>query len=855
MKNLKHFFLVLIVLLNVQFTNGQDLGLQGYALLGKNHQTIELKQTFTKTSELFRFDGKVSTIFGLAIKADITFNDEKSLVQIILVDQLNEEYLVYETYPLLETQSSFSIDNLCEETAILEAIMPQYLRIEVTNAIVSVKSITYATEIDKGLDIKKIQKDKKNLRNNRKIQQINKSIATKGLSWIAGNTRVCELTYAEKKKLFGQSTFPSGFEFYVGGVIQAGDRVSLKSATASTMVEQWDWRNRHGKNWITSVKDQGNCGSCWAFAVTGATEAMVNVYFNQILNPDLSEQDILSCSGAGDCTGGNPGNALNYIMNAGIVDENCFLYSTTALSCNNKSNNPSDLFKIGGKIDFGTTLYPKNEDVLKRMLIETGPISGGLYDWRHAMVLAGYKVVKEGDKFCYRGLDLKLSYKTVYPGDPLIGKTVWIFKNSWGTNFGDEGYVYVETPMSNFEWTHSIKTPIIGVVNNYQVICEDRDADGYYWWGLGPKPANCPPCPASPDGDDSDATRGPIDANGNFISLTAPPVADFASDKTIVTAGESVNFTDISTGNPNSWSWTFEGGTPAGSTAANPVVAYNTPGKYDVTLVVRNPNGSDTKIKIDQITVNPKIADPIIPTYCSSKGSASKEWITGVSLNGSSYPSGSSGSSGYENFTAKVFNVNNNSNYTLNLTPKYSGKANPSSWSVWIDFNHDFDFNDSGEQILVASNTKTAISKNISIPSGSLTGPTRMRVSMKRSALPLPCEIFAYGEVEDYTINISAALSGEPSVKNAEIGNPEIARAINLKLYPNPVSRTINLVVDEVFEQDEYSIFNVQGVLINKKPLNYMHTQVDVSSFPAGLYLIKVTNGTRIFQEKFIKEK
>ncbi len=855
MKNFKRLIVILIVLLNFQFARSQNLGLQGYALLGKNHKTIELKQKVTETSELYKFDGKVSTIFGLGVKADISFNDEKSLVRIILVDQLNNEYLVYETYPLLEAQSSFSIDNLCEETGILEAVRPQSLRIEITNATVSVKSITYATDMDKGLDIKKIKKDKKNLQNNRKIQQINNSISIRGLAWVAGNTQVSELTYTEKKKLYGQSCFPSGFEYYVGGVVQAGNGVSLKSATASTIVENWDWRNRHGKNWITAVKDQGSCGSCWAFAVTGATEAMVNVFFNQILNLDLSEQDILSCSNAGDCNGGNPGNALNYIMNTGIVDEKCFLYAATALSCSNKSNNPTELVKISGKIDFGTSLYPNNEEVLKRMLIEMGPISGGLHDWRHAMVLAGYKVVREGDKFCYKGLDLKLSYKTVYPGDPLIGKTVWIFKNSWGTNFGDEGYVYVETAITNIESTHAIKTPITSVVKNYQVICEDRDADGYYWWGLGPKPANCPSSPAAPDGDDSDATRGPIDINGNFISLTAPPVADFASDKSTLTADGSINFTDISTNNPNSWSWTFEGGTPASSTAAKPVVAYKIAGKYDVTLVVRNAYGSDTKIKIDQITVNPIITNPIIPTYCSSKGTASKEWITTVSLNGSTYNSGSSGSTGYENFTAKAFNVNVNSNYTLNLTPKYSGKANPSGWSVWIDFNHDFDFNDSGEQILVASNIKTVVSKSITIPTGSLTGPTRMRVSMKRSTIPLLCETYAYGEVEDYTINISAPTAGELALKNADTGNPEMIQPTGFKLFPNPADQVLNLMVEEVYDHDVYSIFSIQGVLISKRPLNSMHTQVDVSNLPAGIYLVKVENGTQSFNGKFIKER
>jgi hypothetical protein len=210
MKKFKLFFVILIVLINFHFVQSQNSNLQGFALSGKNPETVVLKQTFTKTSEIVPFDGKASTIFGLAVKADITFTTEKSKVKIVLVDKLGDEYLVYEAYPLLEETSSFSIDNISEETAILNAIQPKSLRIEVADATVSVKSITYSTDIDQGIDVKKVSKDKKNLRNIFKIQQINKSIKAKGLAWVAGETEVSSYSYAEKKKLYGQSTLPSG---------------------------------------------------------------------------------------------------------------------------------------------------------------------------------------------------------------------------------------------------------------------------------------------------------------------------------------------------------------------------------------------------------------------------------------------------------------------------------------------------------------------------------------------------------------------------------------------------------------------------------------------------------------------
>jgi len=72
-----------------------------------------------------------------------------------------------------------------------------------------------------------------------------------------------------------------------------------------------------------------------------------------------------------------------------------------------------------------------------------------------------------------------------------------------------------------------------------------------------------------------------------------PPVADFSGTPTTVIEGGTVDFTDLSTNSPTSWSWEFPGGTPATSTAENPSVVYNTAGVYDVTLTVTNANGSD----------------------------------------------------------------------------------------------------------------------------------------------------------------------------------------------------------------------------------------------------------------------
>lgn len=81
------------------------------------------------------------------------------------------------------------------------------------------------------------------------------------------------------------------------------------------------------------------------------------------------------------------------------------------------------------------------------------------------------------------------------------------------------------------------------------------------------------------------------------------PVADFVGNPTTVAVGGTVDFTDLSTNTPTSWSWTFDGGTPGISTAQNPSIQYNTAGTYDVTLVATNSSGSDTETKTLYIEV------------------------------------------------------------------------------------------------------------------------------------------------------------------------------------------------------------------------------------------------------------
>ncbi|MCF6366535.1 MAG: GEVED domain-containing protein [Bacteroidales bacterium] len=151
-------------------------------------------------------------------------------------------------------------------------------------------------------------------------------------------------------------------------------------------------------------------------------------------------------------------------------------------------------------------------------------------------------------------------------------------------------------------------------------------------------------------------------------------------------------------------------------------------------------------------TVNPTTTAGA--TYCASKGnSVADEWIQKVVCGSINNNSGANG--GYADFTSMSTNINIGVSQSITITPGWAGTVYSEGYSVWIDYNQDGDFADAGEQVFSLAATKnTPVSGSFTVPSGTITGNTRMRVSMKYNAIPTACEAFSYGEVEDYTVNI-----------------------------------------------------------------------------------------------------
>lgn len=213
--------------------------------------------------------------------------------------------------------------------------------------------------------------------------------------------------------------------------------------TSPTLPSQFDWREWEGTNWVSPVKDQMTCGSCWAFSTVGMVEAIYNVEQNRVENLDLSEQNLVSnCYPQASCKGREASvearlDTLRYVTENGIVEEACFPYQSgncctsgpscvcdPSCSCGAQCTKPCSCERCA---DWSSRLWKTSyyhriggdQNEIKRALICRGPVQscgGG-----HCVVIIGWNN-EHGN---------------------------WIIKNSWGTGWEDNGFG--ELPF-NYQW-------------------------------------------------------------------------------------------------------------------------------------------------------------------------------------------------------------------------------------------------------------------------------------------------------------------------------------------------------------------------------------------------------------------
>ena len=473
-------------------------------------------------------------IEGLSITGRLMQPCDSSFVRILLEDTLGIEYIVLESSRLYNDVDTLMLDDYCMETSVLLDVVPRKVRVFIRNATIEMDSIKYITHNDVNGNfphhIAMLNTSQNDVRREQALEivnHINEYNQNHLYLWVADTTQLSLLPWTARKITMGldDDSNVGGLEYYVGGIfefprlhyisLEEKDSIWNAQLEHSPYVETFDWRNRHSKNWITSAKNQLSAPNCWAFSAIGALESVTNLYFNQLLNLDLSEQELVACSNVNN----NERLALIWIRDNGIIDEISYPYQPDDTICDAPDNYLEcvSIQSIGAL--FFQHFYP---DSIKKHLIENGPQATSYHitsSLGHAVVLVGYGVMHEGDTLEIATSSFKITKIVVPPEYPHIGKTYWIFKNSYAG--WDPDYLMMYAPHRVIVDNAYILTPITTInYSDEDIICEDADGDGYYFWGIGSKPSHCPAwVPDEPDGDDSDDTKGPMNEYGYLYDL------------------------------------------------------------------------------------------------------------------------------------------------------------------------------------------------------------------------------------------------------------------------------------------------------------------------------------------------
>lgn len=260
--------------------------------------------------------------------------------------------------------------------------------------------------------------------------RVKKAIAEVGAKWEAGDTADSELPDNLKQLRLGfipPSTTPDATQIATG-------HLNFRAALPASL----DWRNNNG-NYVTPVKDQGLCGSCWAFGSTAALESATLIANNtQTPNLDLSEQVLISCSTINGCSGGSIAGAGIFLQSIGTPPEACYPYTATngncAQACANRLSN-SDKAATWQYVGMPGDM---TADILKSALNYYGPIvvSMSVFDDFYTYKSGIYQHVTGN----YQG-----GHVVLLVGYDDAGQ-YFIAKNSWGTSYGESGYVRISYP-------------------------------------------------------------------------------------------------------------------------------------------------------------------------------------------------------------------------------------------------------------------------------------------------------------------------------------------------------------------------------------------------------------------------
>ena len=259
--------------------------------------------------------------------------------------------------------------------------------------------------------------------------------------WTMDMNEYTDLTFNEFKNLYFGVKNPTNIK----PTIEYPFTENINTDTLPTSV---DWRT---KNAVTPVKNQGMCGSCWAFSTTGSVEGAWVLQGSHTL-VSLSEQQLVDCAqseGNNGCNGGLMDYGFQYIIdNNGICSESSYSYKGTDGTC---VKNCSKVASIKGFKD----IPAGDEQSLLNAVGTVGPVSVAIEADQQ-----GFQFYSGGvfDATCGTNLDhgvLVVGYGTDN------GKDYWIVKNSWGSSWGEGGYIRLVRGKNQCGITLSASYPVV----------------------------------------------------------------------------------------------------------------------------------------------------------------------------------------------------------------------------------------------------------------------------------------------------------------------------------------------------------------------------------------------------------
>ncbi len=246
-----------------------------------------------------------------------------------------------------------------------------------------------------------------------RIAALQEAIDGKGAAWIAGETDISGLSEKDWKYLVGLNFEPV-------------DAPPLPEFSMTEVPVSFDWRDNEG-NFVTPARNQKKCGSCWAFAMTGALESYGLLQKGTPgVDLDLSEQVMLSCSGAGSCNGGRL--TATYLQRTGLPGEEVYPYTATDGSCSAAGEGwQAGAQKIGG---WGSVT--RSIDKMKAALLKYGPLPTAMYVYEDFMhYKSGVYSYVEGKRLGGHAV-LLVGYNDE--------EGYFIVKNSWDKGWGEDGF-------------------------------------------------------------------------------------------------------------------------------------------------------------------------------------------------------------------------------------------------------------------------------------------------------------------------------------------------------------------------------------------------------------------------------